>query len=253
MKVQMIHRAIPVAIMTVLLGVIPAMATVILQDDFTGAANSNPDGAKWGYSAPAPNPRVFLNGSGQLKMDADVAPFGPYLNALGGGPGSNGLLPNGTLYARLTITGLNHTLGGFASAGLSTDPGNNTAASEIMLRSSATPHVWYLRVAGGGDGASWNTDIGKTASTGDWVLEWYQNRVLVYYNGDLKVDTNNAPTSTEGASWAFPSSAAAPFISKYGGDSLTVNAIAWESIAVPEPASLALIGAGALMLRRRRD
>jgi len=110
-----------------------------------------------------------------------------------------------------------------------------------MLRTGPTRNFWYLQIANDNDLVRYLTDIPIHSSTGDWAIDWSDDRVLVWYNNEVKVDTIfDIPYLSQGAGLNFPDVDLTAYAEKWGGDSLTISNLMWG--LVPDEESVILPG-----------
>ncbi len=214
-----------------------ARADVVFQDHFLG---DSLDGAKWtsaGTVTVASSKVTVTQGSSIRTIDAFQATDGDYtIDLTGWGSGHNK----------------------FVSVGFSDAAGNNLIK---FTTNETTKKIDVAMRSGGGPLQTYALAIASNNSVflqGDWTMTMSGSQVtFVSDNAWTSLfDTSNAtfaPT-TNGPSWVIPT-AEMNFVFHSGGlgSNGPLDAVSIDLVPVPEPASLALIGAaGLLMLVRRR-
>lgn len=221
---------ITLAILTLGMSALTASAAVIVDDNFTGSAGSLLNASYW-----VANASNTLNGDGTATIGGD-----------GTLTGSVSVAPTALAFVRSTayISAANWNNGNMGF-------GNGT--DSIVMRDDTGSQTWWVCVNGQdgpfgfdtGAGKDWNWS-GDTAST--IQIDWYTNKVLVAFNGSPIFDSSvNKPL------WTVPTAAQHMNVTS-GYGVFKIDRATLETLAVPEPATLALLGLGglAVMLRRKR-
>jgi hypothetical protein len=193
--------------------------------------------------------------------------------ANGGGPGAYGLKPTASVPARLTtkwgwrISGVYNSSndGGYSSLdgkpvdyqgniwfGLTDQvSGNITLGSgEILITNAISGHtnVYCVQIVdSAGTGiVRYSTGIGNyngTSAAGQWVIDWYTNKVVVSYNGNTMVDTSTTvPFSNTfpGGTVVLPTTAMVPHFEVSACGEALIDSVKWESV-VPVPPTAGVI------------
>ena len=177
------------------IGIGMSNAHVIINDDFNGIAGACPDTAIW-----IADSNVVLDGSGRVGW---VHADGIYTGKQMAAKPAYEVAPSAGTGVRLTITDLQREVwtGEYGDitdiwAGLSVDP---TSLVDPYTAIRDLRWGWLVIDMVGPeyppDFARKVTDIPFDEGDGAWVIEWYTDQIIVYYNGVVKFDSEiAAPT-----------------------------------------------------------
>jgi len=201
----------------------------IFEENFNGTVGIAPDKRHWGFSD-----RITMDGDGHIVFDTSVPCKKPQnLSAKFSGPFSKGYAPTAKeTFCRVIF----ENLGGKnilwnMSLGVS-----GYGGKRILVRTDIGNGLWTVDINNGGKPTYYATDVPRNAK-GTWSIEWYTNRVLVYYNGKLKFDSKtNMPTVGEKL-WDIPVASMCPKIGGSGGQIMKLDRIVWEYEKIRDPES----------------
>jgi hypothetical protein len=227
-----------------------AHATVIFSEDFESfpigdLAGNITNGQTWtvdtGNEFKVANNRSSGGGTKSARVDSNDSSTYGYLNL----PSAfNGSGPNNVLRTSVDIW-MDAGLSGATTYGLAVFSGPTTRIGGIRAYGSGTRVDLH-------DGANWNIAAGATAPPGQWftvrvdaVYSSPGNGVLRYFINNLQVGADQAITGSIASVRLYQFATVFPLTSNANYDNFAVE-------AVPEPASLAALGLGAFLMRRRK-
>lgn len=210
-------------------------AVTAIDDDFDGPAGTVPDPAIWIVTPPQwgdnPAPDAVLL-DGQSYVEADGSGFQNLMSIAG----TYGLVPSEAEFCRVTYKNLSQSPTNQINFGV--NGAQQFGQPRIQVRADVGGGFYSIDITDG-NFCWWATDI-PTSASGTWAIEWYTNKIRVYFDGILKFDStvNTVPTSGD-PSWTIPSSLLHPEIG--GGYGMTaengyfkVDRIIWESLPDPD-------------------
>jgi hypothetical protein len=230
-----------------------SQAFVAIDDNFDGDAGTVPNPAIWIVTPPQwgdnPAPDAVLL-DGQSNVVADGSGFQNLMSIAG----SYGLVPTATEFCRATYENLSQSATNQINFGV--NGAQQFGPPRIQVRADVGGGFYSVDVTVGTFNW-WATDV-PTSESGSWMIDWYTDKVQVFFDGTLKFDSsvNTIPNSGD-PSWTIPSTPLHPEIgggygmaAEYGYYS--VDRIAWETVVVPEPVTMSLLAIGGIALLRRR-
>lgn len=229
------------AVLTLGICALTASAAVIIDDTFTGTVGSPINPAIW-----SSGPGDVLDGTGHAELwynrpngTSHVAGNGE-ITALT----SYATAPSASQFVRYT-------------AYIAADSWNSCfflndalGTNRIQVRDDLGGSISVAIDNQGSPSGSWyyNTAVGKTPF--NFVqIDYYTNKVLVSFNSSGVIYNSSVDTPT----WVIPTFAAIPNVTEYY-DVMLVDRVTFETVAIPEPATFALLGFVGLaaLIRRKR-
>lgn len=238
LKSQFLSVALAVLAVSVL--AVPAQAAVIIDDNFNGTAGSTLNPAYW-----VANTGNKLNGDGTASIGNYSLGVGGELDALS----SLNVAPGASHFVRATFY-IQNTDHSAWNEGFSLSPSGTYSQSGGITILDYADSLWRVNIDGQGGTYGDSTGFGKGQYNYTLQIDWYQNKVVVSFPAIQVPPVFDSSVTEPG--WTIPANGRTPSLMSWWGT--TVDRVTYETVIIPEPGALALLGLGGLaaLIRRKR-